>query len=101
MNLRDEPLYDVRQYPLRTACDCLGEIATQMPSRVFRILLWTNPKDFSIEKGRYGQQEIEHGYHAREEDFINEFTATGSRWKWERATSVEQLEGKPLPAVIC
>ena len=93
MNLRDEPLYDVRQYPLRTACDCLGEIATQMPSRVFRILLWTNPKGFSIEKGRYGQQEIEHGYHAREEDFINEFTATGSRWKWERATSVEQLEG--------
>lgn len=93
MNLPPQPLYGSKEYPLQTACERLRETANQMPNRVFRVLLWTNPKGFSIEKGRFGQQEIEHGYHPREEDFINELTAAGNRWKWERATKVEELEG--------
>jgi hypothetical protein len=92
MSLPPQPLYGLREYPLQTACQRIRETADQMANRIFRVLLWTNPKGFSIEKGRFGQQEIEHGYHAREEDFINELTATGNRWKWERATKVEELQ---------
>jgi hypothetical protein len=92
MKQRCAPLYEQRTYPLVAACGRLSEIATIVNPRPFRVLLWTNPKGFSIEKGRWGQQEIEHGYHAREEDFINEMTAVGERWKWERATTTEELE---------
>ncbi len=93
MSQSPRPLYEPDKYPLDIACERLREVASLMKPRIFRVLLWTNPKGFSIEKGRYGQQEIEHGYHAREEDFINEMTAIGDRWKWERATEFQEVEG--------
>jgi hypothetical protein len=98
------PLYGPRDYPLESACDRLLRLANFKAGPGFRVLLWTNPKGFHVERGRFGQQEVEHGYYAREEDFLNEMVKTGSRWRWERASNYEQLDGlletTPFDAVV-
>ena len=89
--IQETILYGPRDYPLGLACDWLREIASGT-SATFRVLLWTNPKGFDVEKTRYGEREIELGYRPVEEDFLNEFQATGDRWRWERASNSDELQ---------
>jgi len=89
--IQETILYGPRDYPLGLACDWLREIASGT-SATFRVLLWTNPKGFDVEKTRYGEREIELGYRPVEEDFLNEFQATGDRWRWERARNSDELQ---------